>query len=64
MLIVLAETLHHIPGLEALNAFGSAHAPLQLGLLVGLPALRSGHCCDSAVGQGYNAVTLAIKAPV
>ena len=31
--IALAETLHHIPGLEALNAFGFDDLPLQLGLL-------------------------------
>ena len=29
-----AETLHHIPGLEALNAFGLEHAALQLSLLL------------------------------
>ena len=28
-----AETLHHIPGLEALNAFGTEHIALQLSLL-------------------------------
>ena len=33
VLIGLAETLHHIPGLEALNAFGFDNLPLQLGLL-------------------------------
>ena len=27
------ETLHHIPGLEKLNAFGTEQLPLQLGLL-------------------------------
>ena len=27
------ESLHHIPGLEALNAFGTAHLPLQAGAL-------------------------------
>lgn len=31
----LAETLWHIPGLEALNAFGTDNLPLQLGLLAG-----------------------------
>jgi len=29
-----AETLHHIPGLEALNAFGFDHIALQLSLLM------------------------------
>ena len=33
VLIGVAETLHHIPGLEALNAFGFDCLPLQLGLL-------------------------------
>lgn len=33
VVIVIAETLHHIPGLESLNAFGFDHLPLQLGLL-------------------------------
>ncbi len=28
----LGEALHHFPGLEALNAFGFEHAPLQWGL--------------------------------
>ena len=32
VLIGVAETLHHIPGLEALNAFGFDNLPLQLGL--------------------------------
>ncbi|MDO4538789.1 MAG: ABC-2 transporter permease [Coriobacteriales bacterium] len=32
--IMVAEAAHHIPGLEALNAFGFDHLPLQLGLLV------------------------------
>ncbi len=31
--IGIAEVLHHIPGLEALNAFGFAELPLQLALL-------------------------------
>ncbi|MGX8774285.1 MAG: ABC-2 transporter permease [Bacillota bacterium] len=30
--IVIAEALHHIPGLGALNAFGFEHAGLQIGL--------------------------------
>jgi hypothetical protein len=34
LVIGIAETLHHIPGLEALNAFGFTHLPLQMGLLV------------------------------
>ena len=29
-----AETLHHIPGLEAVNAFGFDHIALQLSLLL------------------------------
>lgn len=33
LVIGIAETLHHIPGLEALNAFGLTHLPLQMGLL-------------------------------
>ena len=33
VVIGVAEALHHIPGLEALNAFGFSHLPLQLGLL-------------------------------
>ena len=32
--IGIAETLWHIPGLEALNAFGTDELPLQLGLLL------------------------------
>ena len=35
VLIGLAEALHHVPGLEALNAFGFEHAALQLSLLAG-----------------------------
>jgi len=35
LLIGLAETLHHIPGLAAVNAFGFDHLPLQLSLLLG-----------------------------
>ena len=31
--IAAAEALHHVPGLGALNAFGFASLPLQLGLL-------------------------------
>lgn len=30
-----AEALHHVPGLEALNAFGFEHLPVQLSLLAG-----------------------------
>ncbi|MBQ3338403.1 MAG: hypothetical protein IJG82_02195, partial [Atopobiaceae bacterium] len=33
LVIGIAEALHHIPGLDALNAFGFSHLPLQLGLL-------------------------------
>ena len=32
--VVIAEALHHIPGMEALNAFGTEHIALQLGLLL------------------------------
>ena len=31
--ISLGEALHHFPGLEALNAFGTDFLPLQLALL-------------------------------
>lgn len=34
-LIGVAEALHHVPGLEALNAFGFDHLALQLSLLLG-----------------------------
>ena len=33
--ILIAEALHHVPGLEALNAFGTDGLGLQLGLLAG-----------------------------
>lgn len=46
LVIGIAEVLWHIPGLEALNSFGFANLPLQLGLLaagivcyIGLTAL-------------------------
>ena len=35
LLIGIAEALHHIPGLEAVNAFGFDHALLQISLLLG-----------------------------
>ena len=35
LLIVVAEALHHVPGLEAINAFGFDHIVLQLTLLLG-----------------------------
>lgn len=35
LLIGFSEALHHVPGLEALNAFGFDHFPLQLSLLLG-----------------------------
>ena len=35
LVIGLAEALHHVPGLEALNAFGFAHPLLQGSLLLG-----------------------------
>ena len=34
IMIFAAEALHHIPGLEALNAFGFDHAALQIPLLL------------------------------
>ena len=39
LIIGAAETLHHIPGLAALNAFGFDHIALQAGLLLGGAAL-------------------------
>jgi hypothetical protein len=33
--ILIAEAMHHVPGLEALNAFGTDGLGLQLGLLAG-----------------------------
>ena len=36
------ETLHHIPGLEAVNAFGTAHIGLQMLLLAAGMALYAG----------------------
>ena len=36
------ETLHHIPGLEALNAFGTEHIGLQVLLLAAGMALYAG----------------------
>ena len=35
LMIGAAETLHHVPGLDAVNAFGSDHAVLQAALLLG-----------------------------
>ena len=35
VVIGLAEALHHVPGLEVLNAFGFDHIALQLALLLG-----------------------------
>ena len=35
LLIGIAEALHHVPGLEAVNAFGFDHAVLQISLLLG-----------------------------
>lgn len=35
LVIGVAEALHHVPGLEALNAFGFEHLPLQLAALFG-----------------------------
>jgi len=40
--IGVAETLHHIPGLEMLNAFGFDHIGLQLSLLLGGALLWAG----------------------
>ena len=39
LLIGLAETLYHIPGLEGLNAFGFTEMPLQLGVFAGCAVL-------------------------
>lgn len=33
LIVAAGETLHHIPGMEALNAFGFDHIGLQLGVL-------------------------------
>lgn len=33
LVVAAAEALHHFPGLEKLNAFGTDHLPLQLSLL-------------------------------
>lgn len=35
LVILIAEAMHHVPGLEALNAFGTDGLGLQLGLLAG-----------------------------
>ena len=35
LVVFLAEALHHIPGLERLNAFGTDHMALQMILLAG-----------------------------
>ena len=35
LVVGLAEAAHHVPGLEALNACGFDHLPLQLGCLAG-----------------------------
>ncbi len=45
--IGLAETLHHIPGLEVLNAFGFDHIALQLALLFFGALLFAGMTCLS-----------------
>lgn len=42
-----AETLHHVPGLEALNAFGFDHLLLQLSLLLCGALLYAGMTCLS-----------------
>ena len=54
LMIGLGESLHHIPGLEAVNAFGFEHFPLQAGLLalgvigyIALTALAYGRACRS-----------------
>lgn len=39
LLVGVAEAAHHVPGLEAVNAFGFDALPLQLGLLAGGAAL-------------------------
>ena len=33
LIVAVGEALHHFPGLEALNAFGTEHLPLQMSLL-------------------------------
>ena len=47
----ISEALHHFPGLEALNAFGTDHLGLQLALLwVGIAAysfMSYASCCQS-----------------
>ena len=54
LLIGIAEALHHIPGLKALNAFGFAHSGLQLGLLMGgalAYGLLTGLACKTACAR-------------
>lgn len=53
LMLGLAETLHHIPGLGVLNAFGSDHLPMQLLLLlvgavcyVGMTLIAYRKACD------------------
>ena len=51
LMIAVFETLHHIPGLEAVNAFGTDHLGLQLSLLLGGAlcfALMTGLSCAAA----------------
>lgn len=49
--ISVFETLHHLPGLSALNAFGSDHLTLQTGLLAAgivIYVLMTGYSCRRA----------------
>ncbi len=51
LIILAAETLHHLPGCEAVNAFGTDHLGLQLCLLAGgviLFLLLTGASCRRA----------------
>jgi len=54
LVVGAAEALHHIPGLEAVNAFGTDHLALQLILLAGgviLYLLMTVLSCRSACGH-------------
>ena len=54
VIIGIAETLHHVPGMDALNAFGSEHIFLQAAMMlagiacyIGLTVLSFRKSCDS-----------------
>ena len=52
--IILAESLHHFPGLGMLNAFGTEHLALQLGMLgigIAVYILITMLSCRSACGS-------------